>query len=104
METDLEIREFVDCYKGKKVTSENIDDFVLPDSKDEVSTKLLHVLSKEKSIEDTLDVLKTDFRRKRMDIETYLRVTRELSERQFMNIAKKHKITNFIEVHGGARR
>jgi len=104
MESDLEIREFVDAHKGKKVTADNVDEFVLPEERDEVSTRLLRLLAKERATETTLEAMKQDFRKKRMDLDTYLRVTREIGEKQFMTISKRMKVTNFIEVNGGGRR
>ena len=104
MESDEEIRQFVANFSGKTVTPDNVDEIVQPDSNDEVSTRLLKNLSKERALEDTLDQLKSDFRKKRIDIDTYLRLTREISERLFMVISKRNKITNFIEIHSGGRR
>ena len=53
MESDEEIRQFVANFSGKTVTPDNVDEIVQPDSNDEVSTRLLKNLSKERALEDT---------------------------------------------------
>jgi len=44
----------------------------MPTDKDEVSKMLLRYISKEQSVEDCLDLLKTDFRKKRLTLDQYL--------------------------------
>ena len=86
------MKTFIEENKGKKMTSDNVDEFILPDESDIVSSHLLKAIKKERAIEDTINQLKTDFRKKRMDVDEYLQTVRELSEKQFNQICKINKI------------
>jgi hypothetical protein len=55
METDEDTRAFVENFKGKTVTPDNVDEVIAPDHNDDVSNRLLKNLSKERALEDTLD-------------------------------------------------
>jgi len=56
------------------VTKDNVDSLVLAD--DEISIKMLELLTEEKAIEDTLDQLWQDFRKKKFSLSEYLQMTR----------------------------
>ena len=60
-------------YKSKNVTKDNVDELVLGD--DEISTKILELMTEEKAIEDTLDQLRQDFWKKKFDLKDYLMIT-----------------------------
>lgn len=68
-------------YKSKNVTKDNVDELVLGD--DEISTKILELMTEEKAIEDTLDQLRQDFWKKKFDLKDYLMITRQLSDELF---------------------
>ena len=87
-----EMKEFISDNQGKKMTSDNVDEFVLPDESDIVSGHLLKAIKKQWACEDTMAQLKTDFRKKRLEIDDYLQSVRELSEKQFNQICKINKI------------
>lgn len=55
------------------MTKDNVDELVLGD--DEISTKILELMTEEKAIEDTLDQLRQDFRKKKFDLKDYLMIT-----------------------------
>ena len=89
------IEEMKKLEKMKDISEQNIDDYVYA-SKDGVSESLLEILAKENAIEDTIDVARSCFRKKKIDIEVYMDTVRELSESQFFNLAMKRKIEAMI--------
>ena len=58
---------------------------------------LLDILAKEHAIEDTLDVVKNSYRKKIVDLQTYLDNVRELAEEQFFNLAMKRKVLALLK-------
>mmetsp|Transcript_12162 Transcript_12162/g.12162 ORF Transcript_12162/g.12162 Transcript_12162/m.12162 type:complete len:224 (+) Transcript_12162:493-1164(+) len=88
---NAEIKEFISKNAGKEVTKDNIDDFV--DVKEEDHKSILdEVKIKEGALEDTLAQCKKLYRKKTIDLSTYLETVRELSEEQFLNLAMREKI------------
>lgn len=63
------------------MTKDNVDELVLGD--DEISTKILELMTEEKAIEDTLDQLRQDFWKKKFDLKDYLMITWQLSDELF---------------------
>lgn len=58
---------------------------------------LLDVMAKEQAIEETIDLVKSHFRKKSIDLDTYLDQVRELAEKQFFNIAMKRKVLSLLK-------
>ena len=73
---------------------EDVDDLIMPDPKDEVSTLLIKYISKERALEETLDQLKKRFQKKDIPIDDYLRLTRQISEKLFMTIQKRNSLSS----------
>lgn len=46
-------KQMISKYKSKSVTKDNVEDLVI--GEDEISQKMLELISEEKAIEDTLD-------------------------------------------------
>lgn len=46
-------KQMISKYKSKSVTKDNVEDLVV--GEDEISQKMLELISEEKAIEDTLD-------------------------------------------------
>jgi hypothetical protein len=61
-------------------------------SQDGVSVMMLDILSKEQAIEDVINLLKQLFRKKSIDLDSYLEQVRDISEEQFYNLAMKKKL------------
>lgn len=101
-----EMKEFVSKHKGKEITKDNIDDFVDfieqdSESKQEKGAfkvafdncaENIEIKAKEHAIEDTIDLSKKLYRKKTIDLRTYLDSVRELAEEQFLNIAMRQKL------------
>lgn len=52
-------REFLEQTQGKGLTTDNIDELLLPKEEDnEINAKLLKYICKEKSVEEILDLIK----------------------------------------------
>lgn len=66
-------------------------------AKDGVSEILLDILAKEQAIEDTIDLVKSQFRKKALALDLYLDHVRELSGKQFHNLAMKHKVLSVLK-------
>lgn len=66
-------------------------------SKDGVSDTLIDLVSKENAIEDTISLVKACFRKKTIDLETYLDNVRELAEEQFYNLSMKRKLLTLLK-------
>ena len=82
------IEQFIENNEGKEIN--DIDEFVKPE--DDVSEKILDFLSDETSCEDTMEIVKSKFRKKQITLEEYLDSVRTLSSYQFMSMAKRRKI------------
>jgi len=98
---DMEVRvkkmkDFIENNKEKDVSETNIDEFIFA-TKDGISDSLLEIVSKEQSIEETIDVVKTLFRKKTIDLETYLEKVRDLAEEQFFTLAMKRKLLALLK-------
>jgi len=87
---------FIKKNKDREINESNIDDYVFP-SKDGVSEVLLEILAKEQAIEDTIDLVKSHFRKKTIELVQYLDHVRELSEKQFLNLAMKRKVLSALK-------
>ena len=48
------------------------------------------------AIEETIDMLRESFRKKKMTLDEYLMLVRELSDDRFINIAESQKLEKFI--------
>lgn len=77
------------------MTKDNVDELVLGD--DEISTKILELMTEEKAIEDTLDQLRQDFWKKKFDLKDYLMITWQLSDELFGFINQKQKFFNLLQ-------
>jgi len=86
-----EMKEFISKNEGKEVTKDNIDDFVSVKEEDH-KTMLDEIKGKEAALEDTFDICKKQYRKKKIELDTYLDTIRELSEEQFLNLAMRQKI------------
>jgi len=91
-----EMAEFVTKHKGKEVTVDNIDDFVCSTEEDP-QTIIDNIKAKENSYEDTLDLCKKIYRKKAINLETYLGQVRELADEQFLQIALRLKIQKIMK-------
>lgn len=96
MEQNTEnIEHFIEHHEGQEVG--NVDEFVKPE--DEVSEQLLNFLADERACEETIDMLKSRFRKKKISLDDYLESVRSLSNQQFMSMAKRKKISLIISAH-----
>ena len=66
-------------------------------SKDGVSDSLLEILAQEQANEDVFGIIKDSFRKKKVDLNTYLETTREIAEQQFYNLAMKRKLLALLK-------
>lgn len=82
-----QIKHFIENNTGREVTQENIDDIIYP-SWDGTSAIAIDMLSEDQAIEDTLDVLKESFRKKKIPLDQFLNRTRELCDEKFLLIVK----------------
>lgn len=94
MKFDLNGKKELLWFAGKKVSSSNIEDLVFPT--DELNLKWFDLLAEGMSIEETIDMVRESFRKKKMSIENYLTLTRELCESRFLNIAESQKLEKFM--------
>lgn len=88
--------EFIKKNENREINASNIDDFVFP-SKDGFSEVLLEIITKESAIEDTIDLVKSYYRKKAISLDVYLEQVRELSEKQFFNLAMKRKVLSVLK-------
>ena len=58
---------------------------------------LLEIVAKEQSIEDTIDLVKSSYKKKTISLSKYLDLVRELAEKQFFNLAMKRKILTLLK-------
>ena len=91
-----EIQQFIAENEGKEVSADNIDEVVFP-ANDGTSGVVLAVMSEAQALEDTIEMVKQQFRKKKMDLDTMLRLTRELSEERFFVMEKARKIEEFMK-------
>lgn len=96
MENNSEkIETFIDNNEGKEIN--DIDEFVKPE--DEVSEYILDFLADETACEETIEVVRSRFRKKKISLEEYLDAVRTLSNQQFMSMAKRRKIMSVVSAH-----
>lgn len=58
---------------------------------------LLELISKEQAMEDTIDLVKANYNKKIISLSKYLDLIRDLSEKQFYNLAMKRKILTLLK-------
>jgi hypothetical protein len=63
---------------------------------DEHKLYLDDIKAKEHTVEDTIDLCKKAYRKKRITLSEYLDTVRELSEEQFLNLAMRQKILSIL--------
>lgn len=87
--------DFVINNKGIEINKSNVDEFVVQKEQDG-QTIIDEIKCKEHSIEDAIDLWKKTYRKKGIDLSTYLDTIRDLAEEQFFNLAMKDKILGLI--------
>lgn len=74
-----------------------LDEIIKP--ADVVTEKILDCLAEEKACEDTMEIVKQQFRRKKFEIEEYLDAIRTLSNQQFWSMAHRRKVISVVSAH-----
>ena len=89
------INTFISNNEGKEIS--NIDEFISPE--DEVSDHIISLLADEKAWEETMEIIKERFRKKKIDLDAYLDSIRTLSNEQFMWMAQRRKIMSVLSAN-----
>lgn len=96
MESNMEkMNSFIE--NNEEVDTIDIDEFISPE--DEVSNLILEYLAEEKACEETMEVIKDRFRKKKLDLNEYLEAIRSLSNTQFTCMAKRRKIMSVLSAN-----
>ena len=90
------IQAFIAENEGNEVSKDNVDSIIFP-ANDGKSQYALKIMAQEQAIEDSIENLKSDFRKKRIGIEDYLRLSRELTDEKFMLIHQSWKLQEFLK-------
>ena len=64
-------REFIQNNSTQEVTKDNVEQLVYP-ANDGTSQKILEVMSSDQAIEDTVDLLRENFRKKKISLADFL--------------------------------
>ncbi|KTW29979.1 uncharacterized protein T551_01923 [Pneumocystis jirovecii RU7] len=91
----IEASEFL-IRKYKNIEEYPIDDVVIP--KNHLSEQFYELISDQKSIEDAIYVLWKMLESERIDLDTFLKHTRNLAQEQFMKKALIKKINQKLEI------
>lgn len=89
------IEAFIENNEGKDIN--DIDEFVKPE--DEISEHILEFLADETACEETMEYVKSRFRKKKITLEEYLESMRTLSSQQFTSMSKRRKIMSLVSAH-----
>lgn len=87
-----ELENFIENNEGKDIS--DIDEFVKPE--DKVSEKMIDFIADETACEDTMDIIKSRFRKKKITMDEYLESVRNLANHQFMCMAQRRKIMSAV--------
>jgi hypothetical protein len=98
MESEKEYRDgFNKKLEELQDDPEVLDEIIKPT--DVISESILDWIADEKACEDTMDIIRGQFRKKKMELEEYLDSVRTLSNQQFMSMAKRRKVISVVSAH-----
>lgn len=74
-----------------------LDEIVKPS--DAISESILDCIAEEKVCEDKMEIIKAQFRKKKLETDEYLDAIRTLSGQQFWAMAKRRKVMSMVSAH-----
>eukprot|EP00345_Euplotes_harpa_P008279 CAMPEP_0168332848 /NCGR_PEP_ID=MMETSP0213-20121227/9221_1 /TAXON_ID=151035 /ORGANISM="Euplotes harpa, Strain FSP1.4" /LENGTH=305 /DNA_ID=CAMNT_0008336989 /DNA_START=185 /DNA_END=1103 /DNA_ORIENTATION=+ len=97
LETIYSDKLWEDTANSNEKMVANIDALVMPE--DDVSGYILDYLSDEKACEETMEIIKERFRKKKISLDDYLESVRSLANQQYMSMAKRRKIISVLSAN-----